>query len=715
MRIYRWICFALTAAMLFSFSACRSPEYETVSNLPGQTGTPQGFQAKTDGFYLQTEKGEQKVYLCGVNMGLTEATTSLDNPNVSYDTYREWFAWIAEMNANTVKVFTVMPPQFYNAFYDFNTENPDTPLYLLQGIWFNEDYMYSIGDAYADDTIDTAFRRAAKETVDIVHGNSDYTTYGEIENAVYNSDVSGYLAGFILGLEWDSQFVIQTNTHTDKSDYTGEYLTTDESAAPFEAFLCGVGDYLIAYQTETYDFQTPVAFLNWATTDTITHTNEPFPEEDAVGVNTENILATDAFNVGLFAAVDAYPYYPEFMNHQPEYVDFVDPDTGEKNPYRGYLDDLLGEYTVPVIIAEVGLPTSRGSAHTSVTGYNQGGITETQQGEYLAQMLRSIYAEGYAGSMLFSWQDEWFKQTWNTVKYTPDDPSRRTPNRQSAEQSYGILAMEPGESAACYTDGDFSEWTADDKVCETDGYTLYSKYDEGYLYFYVQPANNYDFANDTLLLPVSTVGLGSTKSNDYNVSFDTNADFLIVINGQDNTRVLTDAYYDAFHYQYAVCNGVYPVNESYRVQNAGVYNTIRQFLSNEIVLPQTGEVIDPVSYESGLLRFGNNDPASEDYDSLADFNGSNAGVELRIPWYLLNVMNAADGVAIADFYTQEPGTDMTFTNFDSIKAGLAPAGGTQTIRLSDTGYNGIETVQFHTRLKSSYSILQKAIGELMGK
>jgi len=678
------------------------PEYGTVEG-----GIRLYFKTEAKYFSRLSSRGGETVYLKGVNMGLTEATTSLDNPNVSYSTYLDWFAMIAAMNANTVRVFSVMPPQFYKALRDYN-EGKAQPLYLIHGIWFNETYMESIGDAYDGTVIYDAFTRAARETVDIVHGNSSDTTYGEIVNAVYDCDVSPYLAGYVLGLEWTPDFVTDTNAHMDKTAYKGNFLSTAPKASPFEAFLCSVGDVLIQYETDTYQAQAPVAFLNWATTDVIEHTNEPFSEEDAVSVNTENILPESRYKAGLFAAVDAYPYYPEFMNHQEEYVSFQDPETGENNSYRAYIRDLLSRYSVPLLIAEVGLPTSRGIAHSSVMGYDQGGLTEEEQGRYVGKMMRDIHAEGCAGALIFSWQDEWFKQTWNTIKYAPGDASLRTPNVMSAEQSYGILAMEPGEKTAVFCDGNYSEWNEDDLVCKSDGFDLYVKYDEAYLYLYVASQGNYDFERDTIYLPIRTTGLGSKRYADKNLSFEEEADFIVVLNGKENTRVLCDAYYDAFYYLYGVMRKIVPENGAFSQPASGIYNPVRQFLSNEMELPETGDYIPPQYYESGLLSYGNNHPEQEDFNSQADFYGSSAGVELRIPWYLLNVLNPAAGVALGDFHAAG---EIVFTDFNDLKIGISAESG-EKVRLYDSGFTNITEVKYHTRLKKSYDILKQILSAI---
>ena len=669
-------------------------------------GISVSFRAVDRYFYKEDLSVWNLTYLKGVNMGLTEATTDLNNPNVSYETYREWMNLISEMNANIVRVFTVMPPQFYQALYDHNSSAED-PLYLMQGIWFSENDMYEGEHAFIDDgRILDSFKRAARETVDIIHGNSDYTDYGEIKNAVYSHDLSPYLAGYILGLEWEPGFVERTNAQLSKAGYTGKYLTTAEHATAFESFLCEVGDYLISYETETYTAQTPVAFLNWQTTDTLTHTNEPFEEEDQVSVNTEMILPTDQYYSGLFAAVDIYPYYPEFMNHQPEYLE--SDEEGINNPYEAYLADLRSEYSVPVIVAEFGAPTSRGIAHKSAMGIHQGGLTEEEQGEAIVRMMQDIAEQGYAGSLIFSWQDEWFKQTWNTFRYAPDDAAVRTPNVQSPEQSYGLLAMEPGSSSVCLVDGKTKEWTKVSPVVQKDGNSVSCLWDEGYLYLKIE-TREFDFNRETLLVPIQIMGYGSQFAQEYEASFAQAADFLLVINGEKDTRLLTDAYEDLFYYTYARQKGVFETESRFEVQGSGIYNPIRQFLSNEIVLPLTGEVIKPQYTESGLLTYGITDPNSPDYDSLADFYCKDNVIELRIPWYLLNVMNSTIGVCLDDFYTLG-GVDVT--DMPGAKLGLGFPG-EKEIALQDIGYATKEQSFFHTRLKKSYAIVQKAMEDLM--
>ena len=70
---------------------------------------------------------------------------------------------------------------------------------------------------------------------------------------------------------------------------------------------------------------------------------------------------------------------------------------------------------------------------------------------------------GSAGSCLFSWQDEWFKRTWNTLYAIDLDNTPYWSDYQTNEQYFGLLTFDPGEEVSvCYVDGDPAEWTQED-------------------------------------------------------------------------------------------------------------------------------------------------------------------------------------------------------------------------------------------------------------
>jgi len=700
---------ATPTAPVVTAEAYPSPQKLLQVTLPDNLSIPSVAAGKY--FYVQNKDQWECTFLKGVNIGLTLPTTDLNDPDISYETYLQWFDMIGQMNVNTVKVFTIMNPDFYRALFYYNSKHTGDPLYLLHGLWFCEDDMYSVGDAFGENgKILTALQRSAREAIDIIHGNSDYTDYGSVSPAVYDRDISQYVVGWILGLEWDPAFIQTTNAnHADKADYQGEYLTTG-GATPFESFLCQAGDYAIRYETENYAAQRPVAFLSWQSTDLLTQEDEPFPEEDMVQVNTETILPTAAYYAGLFAAVDIYPYYPEFMNYQQEYLNYKDAD-GTVNTYRGYLNALKESYTVPVVVAEVGLSTSRGIAHNSVMGYNQGGLDETQQGQMLLKMIQDIAYESYAGAMIFSWQDEWFKQTWNTYKYYPAQANSRTPNQQSAEQHYGLLAYEPGATEnACYPDGNLAEWADSAPVFSNSQVTLYIQYDEGYLYIMGKTSASFDLETDQLVLPLSTTGRGNLKSLKYGISFAQPTDFLLVLNGRKDSRLLVDAAYDYFYYEYAVSRKVFPCVTANEGHKTGIFNTIRMFTSNEIVLSD-GQTIPAASYEAGALTYGNANPVSSDYSSLADFCFGKNSFEIRIPWYLINVLSPTEGLRMGDFYTGVKGVKAE--EYGSFYIGAGNLTKNQTIKMSAFTVERWEQSTYHARLKKSYSILAEGLPAVM--
>lgn len=124
---------------------------------------------------------------------------------------------------------------------------------------------------------------------------------------------------------------------------------------------------------------------------------------------------------------------------------------------------------------------------------SQGYATEEQQAQWIISMNKDLQASGCAGGFIFSWQDEWFKRTWNTADY--ENPERRPywMNVESPEECFGLLAFEPGKKDALVkVDGDDSEWRKKDLITENDGIRVYAKLDSAYLYLLVK-GDTFDF------------------------------------------------------------------------------------------------------------------------------------------------------------------------------------------------------------------------------
>ena len=685
----------------------------------------------------------------GVNLGMGKPGRFPGAAAITRSEYDRWLRAISELNANTIRIYTVHPPAFYEALADHNA-TADQPLYLLHGNWLPANQITEETTAY-DDEVTQFFDERARIVVDVVNGNAELPERRGYAGGTYDTDVSSYVLGYVLGVEWEPGFVTRTNEEHDGGRTDGRFIRATPSATAFDRWLARRTDALATYAADTYDHRRPVSFSNWPTTDHLSHPAEPLEGEDQASVNPNNVVATEGFDPGVFATYHAYPYYPDFLNFTQEYLDYGD-QSNPANSYAGYLDDLVAANDHPVVIGEFGVPSSRGNAHEHVGGLDQGGHTETEQGEYDALLFETIVDADTAGGIVFAWQDEWFKRTWNTMEYT--DPNRRPFwfNTQSPEECYGLLGFDSGSITLSGTTDEWDDATvlargeAAPQTQLGDGYDtgrslreMRMSVDETFLHTRLEFDNlgtEVDWERLRVLVAIDTTPTHGNTPLPANVGVETpGTDFVVELGGPGASRVWVASHYDLFYYEYGERDGVLDPAPYAAEPDNGVYHPIRLGLSYPLEIPTDGRTIPFRSVETGMLRYGTADPASPAYDSLTDVHTAPAAdvIELRLPWQLLNVRDPSRRVITGNIWEEGLGASLEIDDIGSAAVTYAPdadgkardvAGPTNvTDVLSDSGvadgrvssfarfqWDPWQLPDYTERRKESYDVLREAYG-----
>ena len=215
---------------------------------PGDTPTT---FVRTEGDRILMYDGEdyEPFEIKGVNLGSGKPGEWSTDFAIDKETYMRWFKYIQEMGANTIRVYTVQQDVFYNAFYEYNKNN-DHPLWLLHGVWVNDYTQNSHRDAFAPE-FKERFLSDCRTMLDVIHGNKKIGL-GRMASAgsgFYLHDISQWVIGYILGVEWEDVTVAYTNEQyadvEGANEYRGKYFYTSPDAKPFEAMLAEVGDRVV--------------------------------------------------------------------------------------------------------------------------------------------------------------------------------------------------------------------------------------------------------------------------------------------------------------------------------------------------------------------------------------------------------------------------------------------------------------------------------------
>ncbi len=398
-------------------------------------------------FQVYGEEGWADLIVKGVNIGTSLPGRWYTEFPADRTLYRSWLEDVAALNANTVRIYTLLDPAFYAVLAEYNAEPGNSPIYLFQEIWPDDAVP---GLNFYDDEYVLEYKEEIKLVIDALHGNADipsrpFRAYGN-----YSADVSPYLAGIMIGRELEPEEVEATNLANPAIvAHDGDFVKTAPGAVtPTEVWLAEMSDYVLQYSESHYNWQYPVGFVSWPTLDPLTHPTE-WDEDGKPGYNDReevdpNIFLSGPLNkAGFFGAYHIYPNYPDFMNNEPGFAAYSDAEGTFR--YKGYLHEFMAIHPpYPALVAEFGISTSLNTAHFNPEGLHHGGLSEVDLGEMTVRMMRSIIDEGYAGGIIFEWSDEWAKKTWNTEPFmVPWERQVLWQNAMCPEQKYGLVSVEP--------------------------------------------------------------------------------------------------------------------------------------------------------------------------------------------------------------------------------------------------------------------------------
>ncbi|MFC1729725.1 T9SS type A sorting domain-containing protein [candidate division KSB1 bacterium] len=623
------------------------------------------------------------LFIKGINLGVSLPGKFPSELSASREQYANWLSMIREAGFNSIRAYTLHYPRFYEVLDSFNTANPQHPILLFQGVWLEEEIPGYNHDLYS---LTTYFNKEIEENVDCMHGNRTIQprlgkAYGE-----YTTDVSKWVAGYIIGREVGPHEILNTNSlYTSDSTYSGLYLSIHGSS-PTETWIVKRLDHLLKREMDLYNTQRPVSFSSWPTLDPMHHPEESNRWEDTASIDLSNIDFSKA-KAGFFISFHAYPYYPDFISLDTTYSSYTD--YLGQNSYVGYLTHLK-EYhkNIPVIIAEFGAPASWGIAHYAQNGVHHGGHDERQQGENYIRLLHNIHNSGCGGGMQFAWIDEWFKRTWITdpVDYNPD---RRIlwQNMGAAEQCFGLIGFQK-------TNLQFHPWDTFCPTCYIK--SMDAAADFAFFHMRLHTQGLLD-PQDTLWLALDTYNSDLGESQFQQVNFGNNrAEFLLLINSYEAKLLVTEAY-DLYGIWHGV-SGPKQLYHSIPTDGAPWY----------IVRWRNNFSDQEVQYIGNLSVNRLNLPVS----SLDAVIIDTFSIDIRIPWTLLNFIDPSTLLVMHDDRNTPAKEDSTS---DGIAVSVYHNGMLQSTssRFTWPSWNTALDVTEYT--KTSYDIIKQELKDMPEK
>ena len=680
-------------------------------------------RATGDAFEVRLDGSWRPFYVRGINLGAARPGRFPAEFPTDDSTYDHWVRLIGDLNANVIRVYTILPPAFYRALRRWNDARPDRPLWLVHGVWAEPP---PAGD-YDHAEWKEAFRAEARRVVDVLHGRAAIPARAGHAFGRYDVDVSDRTLAYIIGREWEPSTIRAYNARRrERSRYAGRFLAVDRGTAA-DVWMAEQCDYLLMYEWETYHAARPVAFTNWPTLDPLRHPSEPTAEEERairrrLGLSTRTRLkeydndgesldamlvrATAANPAGYFAAYHAYPYYPDFIGLDPAYAG--------PSRYLAYLRDLKRHHAGrPLLIAEYGVPSSRGVAHLDADGRHHGGHDERGMAETDVRLTREIRDAGLAGGILFSWLDEWFKHNW--IVYDVSAPGERTPlwhNVMNAEQHYGLLGQYAGHAGRPEPGGPEAAWRALPELARAGGVGLRAGVDPAYVYLALEAPSRPSSIRWVVGIDVHRPDRGEFRLPGRADTSEIGLEFVLHLRDTSDAELRVVPWYnpyvgprpgmpvtglDAFYNDRTTVD---------RRSAAGRFDSLF-VATNRFRVSRDGRSFPARGVNRGRLRYGR----AREF-TLADWYVDDEArlVEIRIPWALLNVADPSSRRVLHRVTARGPFPVVATDGFRFVVRGTDRASGVVAADLGPTStfaWTCWDEPVWHERLKPAYYAMQR--------
>ena len=256
---------------------------------------------------------------------------------------------------------------------------------------------------------------------------------------------------------------------------------------------------------------------------------------------------------------------------------------------------------------------SRGLAHRSPAGWNQGMHTEAEQGEIDAAMMAPSTRKGMterccSPGRTNGTSSSGTRWTWNN--HSTGGRSGRTALPASAFSGcwrWTLPRMAPGVTL----DGRAAEWAAipHKREWQYPALDLAVSHDEAYVYLMLRKRSAaWDFSRDQLYVGFRTLPGGARLSDQApGLTFSEPVQFMLRIRSSADARWFVLSAYDQHTYRWSIQHPLLPSNPDFADSSLGIFLPWKLLLSRPLVLPDNGEEVPAEEVEIGLLKRGTTD------------------------------------------------------------------------------------------------------------